>query len=357
MAKKYLIPIDMTKQEIRNGVFQVLGSAPGSPVQGQFYYDSATDSAFFYSSTLSAWQPANPRAALAGSIANSALATNPLARANHTGTQVAATISDLATVVQAYRLDQFAVPTADISHNSHKITNLANGTGAADAVNLSQLQGAIAGLDAHPSCRIASTANLGLTGLSAIDGVTPIAGDRVLAKNQTTGTQNGVYVAASGAWARDTDVISSESFWFIEEGTAGTTTQWKVSTTGAIVIGTTTIVIVQWGAGGTYTNGNGLSLAGSSFSVNNGLGIIADGTSCRADPGVLAFKYATSVGNGSLTTITITHNLGTTDIIVQVMDASGNQVECDVQASSTTQAVLIFSVAPTTNQYRVVVHG
>jgi hypothetical protein len=66
-------------------------------------------------------------------IALSKLATDPLARANHTGTQTASTISDLATTVKAYRLDEFAAPTASVSLNSQKITNLATPTANADA--------------------------------------------------------------------------------------------------------------------------------------------------------------------------------------------------------------------------------
>ncbi|MGW3421282.1 hypothetical protein [Streptomyces phaeochromogenes] len=66
-------------------------------------------------------------------IALSKLETNPLARANHTGTQAASTISDLATVVQAYRLDQFANPNADVSLASHKLTSVTDPTSAQDA--------------------------------------------------------------------------------------------------------------------------------------------------------------------------------------------------------------------------------
>jgi hypothetical protein len=69
-----------------------------------------------------------------------------LDRANHTGTQLAATISNLAGTVQAYRLDQFAAPNTDLSAGSQKIINLTAGTANGHAVNVGQLNSAVAGL-------------------------------------------------------------------------------------------------------------------------------------------------------------------------------------------------------------------
>lgn len=78
--------------------------------------------------------------------------------------------------------------------------------------------------DAKESCRCATTADHGLSGLSAIDGVTPVAGNRVLVWKQSTGSQNGIYVAASGAWARASDANTSAKVTaglnvFVSEGT------------------------------------------------------------------------------------------------------------------------------------------
>jgi hypothetical protein len=71
----------------------------------------------------------------AAAISLSKLATDPLARANHTGTQLAATVSNFDTQVRTSRLDQMAVPTATVSVNSQKITNLDTPTASADAAN------------------------------------------------------------------------------------------------------------------------------------------------------------------------------------------------------------------------------
>jgi len=72
---------------------------------------------------------------LAGSIANSKLATDPLARANHTGTQLAATVSDFDTQVRTSKVTDLAAPTGSFSMNSQKITNLATATTSTDAIN------------------------------------------------------------------------------------------------------------------------------------------------------------------------------------------------------------------------------
>jgi len=77
------------------------------------------------------------------------LATDPLARANHTGTQLAATVSDFDTQVRTNRLDQMAAPTAGVALNAQKITGLADPTNAQDAVTLNYIttqKGAVNGL-------------------------------------------------------------------------------------------------------------------------------------------------------------------------------------------------------------------
>ena len=96
-------------------------------------------------------------------------------------------------------------------------------------------------------CRAATTANLAaLSGLLTVDGVVLVAGDRVLVKNQTTGSQNGIYIAAAGAWARAADVDASAELVSgmlvsVAEGTANADSTWMLATDGAIVLGTTAL--------------------------------------------------------------------------------------------------------------------
>lgn len=101
--------------------------------------------------------------------------------------------------------------------------------------------------DAKASVRAATTANIALNGLPTIDGVVLVVGDRVLVKNQGTGSQNGIYVAAAGAWARSADAdenaeVTPSLTVSVESGTAQADTVWQLITDAPIVVGTTALV-------------------------------------------------------------------------------------------------------------------
>jgi phage-related tail fiber protein len=134
-------------------------------------------------------------------------------------------------------------------------------------------------LDAKASCRVATTANLAaLSGLLTIDGVVLVAGDRVLVKDQTTSSQNGIYVVAAGAWTRATDAddgakLTSGATVPVEAGTAQADTLWLLTADGAITVGVTalTFVVINGNVGtpGTYNqvtvDAKGRVIAGSSL--------------------------------------------------------------------------------------------
>ena len=163
--------------------------------------------------------------------------------------------------------------TADQSMGNHKLTNLGAPLSANDAARLIDVQNSAAGISAKDAVRAATTANITLSGVQTIDGVSVIAGDRVLVKNQTSAAENGIYVAAAGAWTRATDantsaLMKSGTFVFVCEGTTNSDSGWLLSTDGAINLGTTALSWAQFSGAGTILAGNGMSKTGSTLNVN-----------------------------------------------------------------------------------------
>ena len=235
--------------------------------------------------------------------------------------------------------------TADLAGN--KAVNLADATNPQDAVTKAQLDAAVQGLKWKEPVRCATTANIVLSGAQAIDGVTVAAGDRVLVKNQTTAADNGVYLAAAGAWTRSTDTdLSAEMLGasvFVSEGTAQGNQQWQLTNDAPIVVGTTALTWQQFGGGTTYTAGNGISIVGSAISI---------------DQAVAARKGSVTIGDGVATVFTVTHNLNTQDVLVSVRLVSTNEVViADVVANGVNTVQITFAVAPAAAAYRVTVLG
>lgn len=335
MANVFLAPLDLALNEIRNFVFHKLASRPGSPVVGESIYNTTNSRYEFFDG--SGWQIFDP--------------TADRARANHTGTQLAATISDFDTQVRVSRLDQMAAPTASVSLNNQKITNLLDPTAAQDSATKSYVDAARAGLDLKDSVRAATTANITLSGTQTIDGVAVIAGDRVLVKNQTTGSQNGIYVVAAGAWARSTDAdanaeVTAGMATFVSEGTANGNTQWVLTTDDPITVGTTALTFTQAAGGTSYTAGTGITLTGNAIAQDT-----ANGYGVR--------KFSIDVGDGAATSIVVTHNFGTRDVQVQLYRTTTpwDTVTPDFQRTTTNTVTLVFTTAPTAAQYRAVVVG
>lgn len=187
----------------------------------------------------------------------------------------------------------------------------------------------LATVGALPSCNYANgtagvgatltaTANAALT-QTMVDGgsgYTIVGGERILVKNQAAPAQNGIYtvttVGSAGApWVltRATDfntaaagpgMVSPGAFCFVEQG-VNATTQWIMSTSGTITMGTTGLAFSQFGAGATYTNGNGLSLGGNTFSVNlTGTNTLEfNATALRLKSSATANQVLLSAGTGN----------------------------------------------------------
>lgn len=480
MSRKFLVGIDLNKNELQNAVIQNLGTAPSSPIAGQIYFDTVDNELYYYTGTTwestqanaqvtygllsgrpaageagrlyyatdnyllyfdngSTWTQINnfgsvtaqttygassgngsstnfaradhthgtpaltgetPQALAIGSNGAVGTGTTParedhvhempdfgnvsaqtsfgassgngssanVARADHThGTPAHDNAAHSAINVSA-----LAVPTANVPFATYKITGLGNPTDDQDAATKYYVDQAVQGLTWKVAANLLSTVNVALTGstgtlnidtygaLGAAD-----SGYRIVLTNQTTDTEDGIYVYNDNGTAytltRSTDANPYTELIgatiYIQEGTTKAGTSWSQSNHYLTSFAGQTWV--QIAGVGIYTAGDGIAITDNIISADAGTGIIVNGSGINIDTASVVTKYAANVGDATNTSYTITHNLGTKDVIVSVYDNSSPfaEVICDVQHTSTTAITLLFSVAPTSNQYRVVVHG
>lgn len=258
---------------------------------------------------------------------------------------------------------------------SQKITGLADPSSNTDAVTKQYADNLLYGSKWKNPVRVATTATGTLASAYAngqtIDGVTLVTGDRILIKDQSTGSENGIYVvAATGAPTRATDADSSTTLQgsdlspgttvYVTEGTTNGDKAFAITSNAAITIGTTATTWGQIGGGQTYTASNGVSLSTNNFSgvvvASGGLTVGASGFA--VDTTLVARKFSTNIGNGLLTTITVNHNLNTQDVVVSVRDTTLLAgVLVDWAVTDNNNITVTFATAPANNAFRVTVVG
>lgn len=257
-----------------------------------------------------------------------------ISRANHTGTQLAATISDFDTQVRTSRLDQMASPTGPVAFGSQRITSVADPTSAQDGATKNyvdnQLAGLVSGQTLKGSVRVAATTNVTLSAPgTTIDGVTMNTGDIFLATGQTTGTENGPYVyngsAAAATRATNWDTTGEAvlgSYWVVREGSKADSFA-LLSNDTAITLGTTVPTFVFISVGGA---------AIGRFAAN-----------CPA----------TSAGASWV----VTHNLNSTDVVVGVKRVASPYDFVDVYVETTDANTVTIKpdVALASGEYRAII--
>ena len=219
-------------------------------------------------------------------------------------------ISDFDTGVRTNTLNQMAAPTGAVSLNSQKITGLADPTADADAANKGYVDGVAQGLDVKDSVVATTTANGTLSSAFAngqsIDGVTLQTGDRILIKNQSTASQNGIYnVQASGAPSRTTDMGTGSNaagaFVFVEQGTVNAENGFTcTSDTGSAVVGTNNLTFAQFSGAGQIIAGDGLDKSGNTLSVDlkaNG-GLVIESTEIAVKLDASSITGTLAIGDG-----------------------------------------------------------
>lgn len=258
----------------------------------------------------------------------------------------------------------------NIDVNNNKIVNLADPSAATDGATKQYVDNLLAGLAWKEEVRVATTTNGTLASAFAngqtVDGVVLATGNRILLKNQTTATENGVYVVnASGAPTRASDADSTSELnnatLIVTDGTTNAGLAFT-QTTKNPTVGSSNLVFTQFAAGLAYTaDGLGLELSGSQFSIELNGGTLtkgASGLSVTTPVDSTVARVFTTGTHASATSIAITHNLGKQYVVTSVtVTATGEQIECDVTCTSTTVTTFGFASAPGANSLTFTIMG
>jgi hypothetical protein len=309
MATKFVTNLDLNQNHILNATFEVLSADPSSNnFEGRLIYNSTEDTIKVY--TGSAWRKMLHGVQASGSY------TDALTVSESNGT-VSLTLNladtDSAGLLSSTFWNALNDATSDATaskiakRDANGNLKVADPTDAAHAATKGYVDAARSGLDVKQSVRAATTGPINLAsdledGDTLDTSVTLATGDRVLVKNQSTASENGIYVVqASGAAVRATDFdgtgeVSGGAFTFVEEGTVNADSGWVVTSNGALTVGTSAINWAQFSGAGQITAGAGLTKTGNTIDV----GGTTDRITVNADSIDIASTY---VGQNTITTL------------------------------------------------------
>ena len=317
MATKFVTNLDLNQNQILNATFEVLAADPTTNLfDGRMYFNSVDGVIKVYDATAAAWRKIVAGVGEAAGVVSGGSHSTALT-ITESGGQITIT-PNLATSASAGLLsasdftklgDSTSEATAGklVIRDGSGQAKFGTPTDPAHAATKGYVDAARSGLDVKQSVRAATTGPITIaTDLEAGDvldtTVTLVAGDRVLVKNQSTASENGIYVVQpSGAAVRATDFNSSETvspgaFTFVEEGTVNADSGWVMTTDGTITVGTTPISWALFSVAGTILAGDGLSKSGNVLNVN----VVTDRTAIVGDAVDIASTYA---GQSSITTL------------------------------------------------------
>jgi len=399
MARLFVTDINLNKNELQNARIQGLSSAPSAPVTGQVYYDTSNNTMYYYNGLASPngpWVAMNASTEAIQDIIGSTIVGGTGITATYGDPAGTETISITNTGVTAGSYgSQTQIPTFTVNAqgqltaagtvNVATALSISGDTGT-DTVNLlsdtlsfvgtDPIDTAITNNTVTISAKDATTTTKGVASFATAD--FDVTSGAVSIKNVNLGTQTtGNYVATISGTANEIEVTGSGS-----ETAAVTiglpndvsitnnlTVGGNLNVTGTINSVNTTQVNIVDNKINLNTDFTGSPTVDAGIRVERGDSadveilwnetsdkwtLTNDGTNYHA----ITRKYTTTVGNGSLTQIPVTHNLGTREVVVNVYDsATYDTVECDVVRTSTSVVTLGFTVAPASGAYTVVIVG
>jgi hypothetical protein len=248
-----------------------------------------------------------------------------------------------------------------------RIVGLPDGTLPQHPATVAQLNAAVEGLAWKDSVRVATSSNINLAAPGAsLDAVSMAANDRFLAMGQTTAAQNGIYiwngaaVPATRALDASTSTELEQAVTTVEEGTSAGSTFRQTAVNFVLDTGAVTWVAFGTAAPAASTSVAGVVQLADQTTTDAG----TDSTKAVTPAGLAAWsqkpkRFQQTIGDGAATQYTVTHNLNTRDVHVEVYRNSGNfdTIMCDVDRPSVNSVRCTFAAAPASNAFRVVVLG
>ena len=343
---KFVTNLNLNENELQNGKFQVVASDPSTNnFEGRLVYNSTEKTLKYYDGT--AWK----RAVVSGSSAGSA--STALTISNESNGALTFT-PNLATtsahgVMSSQDKTKLEDATADATASKLVIRDgsgnfkAATPTDSAHVATKGYVDSARQGLDVKASSRVATTVPVllasGLENGDTVDGVVLATNDRVLVKDQSTASENGIYVVqASGAAVRADDFDSSGkvttgAFTFIAEGTTNGDQGFVLTTNDTITLGTTGLTFTQFSGTGQIEAGDALSKSGNTINVNVGTGIEvhSDALRIKSDAAGDGLGYTAGV---------ISVNVGANTGLEITSDSVGIKLDAGISGLETTSSGL-----------------
>jgi hypothetical protein len=391
MSIQFLTPIDLTKNEIQNALFHVLGSAPGTPSNGQFYYNSGDHHPYIRSN--GAWMDLTNALTLGGVAAASyallagptftGVPSAPTASPGTNTTQISTTAFVIAEILARLASNDAMLykgaidassnpnyPAADAGF-TYRIS-VAGKIGGASGPNveigdmiISHVDGSAAGNHATVGANW-DIIQSNVDGAVTLDGVqiltnktltTPTIGSFVNATHNHTNAAGGGQLAEGALALTDitTNNVTSTAHGFAPKS-PGNAAQFL---NGAATPAYAAVKDSDLSISDITTNNVSISAHGFVPKLPNSAAVFLDGTGAFSAPAGASLRFSQDIGDGSTLAYVVTHSLGTRDLTASVRRSTTpwDVVHADVEMTSTTTATIRFAVAPTTNQYRVTFVG